>query len=147
MSPKRNINPAFDYISSFLSFDDLLDGGLKSGNIYDICGLSGTGKTQMCNSIAVHLAEHYRCETLYVDAKNDFSGQRIYNMLNARKCSDTECKVIMNSIRYESIYDVRQFLAILRDLPSYLDKHKNVRCLIVDSLPSLWIPLMDINGE
>ncbi|XP_037036781.1 DNA repair protein RAD51 homolog 4 isoform X2 [Bradysia coprophila] len=128
------------------SFDDLLGGGLKSGNLYDICGLSGTGKTLICNIIAVHFAEQYKYGTLYVDAKNDFSGQRIYNMLNARQCSDAECGVIMNSIRCESIYDVRQFLKILLDLPDYLDKHKDVKCLIVDSLPSLWLPLMDVNG-
>lgn len=130
-------------LSLSLSFDDLLGGGLKSGNIYDLCGLSASGKTQICHSIAINLAINYKYETLYVDAKNDFSGQRIYNMLNARNCSDVDCGVIMNCIRYQPIYDVHEFLNILRGLPAYLKEHKQAKCLIVDSLPVLWFPLMD----
>lgn len=121
----------------------MLDGGLKSGNLYDICGLSASGKTQFCNTVAINLASNYKYETLYVDAKNDFSGQRIYNMLNARNCSDNECGAIMNSIRLQSIYDVHELLTILRELPAYLQEHKQAKCLIVDSLPSLWFPLLD----
>lgn len=126
-----------------LSFDDLLGGGLKSGNIYDLCGLSASGKTQLCHSIAINLAIQYKYETLYVDAKNDFSGQRIYNTLSARNCSDVDCGVIMNCIRCQPIYDVHEFLNILRGLPAYLKEHKQTKCLVLDSLPALWFPLMD----
>lgn len=125
------------------SLDDLLGGGLMSGSLYDICGLSGSGKTQICNTIAINLAIKYKYEVLYVDAKNDFAGQRIYNILKARSCNDTECGTIMNSIRCQTIYDVQEFLNILRDLPDYLDKHERAKCLIVDSLPALWFPLTD----
>lgn len=121
----------------------MLGGGLKSGNLYDICGLSASGKTQICTSIAINLAINHKYETLYIDAKEDFSGQRIYNILNARNCADVECGVIMNSIRCQSIYDVHEFLTILRDLPAYLKKHKRVKCLVVDSLPALYFLLLD----
>ena len=136
-------------MSIILSFDGLLGGGLKSGNIYDLCGLSASGKTQICHSIAINLAIHYKYETLYVDAKNDFSGQRIYNTLTARNCSDVDCGVIMNCIRCQPIYDVHEFLNILRVLPAYLKEHRLVKCFVVDSLPALWFPLMDgkKNGE
>ncbi|KAJ6642423.1 DNA repair protein RAD51 like 4 [Pseudolycoriella hygida] len=125
------------------SFDEILGGGLKSGHLYDICGLSASGKTQICNTIAVNLAIDYKYETLYIDTKKDFSGQRIYSMLNARNCTDIECGVIMNCIRCESVYDVHEFLTVLRELPSYLQNNKKIKCLIVDSLPTLWFPLLD----
>lgn len=125
------------------SFDEILGGGLKSGNLYDICGLSASGKTQICNSIAISLAINYKYETLYVDAKNDFSGQRIYNILNARNCNVMDCGLVMNRIHCQSIYDVHEFLTILRELPAYLKQHRQAKCLVVDSLPALWFPLLD----
>lgn len=111
------------------------------GSLYDICGLSAAGKTQICNTIAINLAINYDYETLYIDSKKDFSGSRIYKILKARNCSNSA--VIMDRIRCESIGDVDEFLKILHELPPYLTDNKQVKCLVVDSLPVLWFPLLD----
>lgn len=61
--------------------DQLLNGGLLSGNIYDVCGTYASGKTQLHTKIVINWAINHDFETLVVDTKGDFSGERINRIL------------------------------------------------------------------
>ena len=62
----------------------MLIGGLENGHIYEICGLSGSGKTQLCLNIAAH-ASFLEKKVLFIDTKNDFSPSRTLQLLK-KKC-------------------------------------------------------------
>lgn len=69
--------------------DSLLDGGLFFSYIYEFCGPSACGKTQLSFSIILHVILTTKKYIIYIDTKNDFSVNRIkqilknkYNMAN-----------------------------------------------------------------
>lgn len=65
----------------FFSFDKILNGGLHTGCVFEICGQSGAGKTQLCLSIAVNVSHQLNQTVYYIDSKNDFSATRIQAVL------------------------------------------------------------------
>lgn len=119
--------------------DNILDGGLETGNLIEICGLSGSGKTQLVNTIALNAAsEPHQIGTIYLDSKHDFSGIRLYNILTARNGSKTKCGQVMELIKAARIVDVAELIRALRDLLRNIEKFNNFKILIVDSMPALW---------
>lgn len=119
--------------------DNILDGGLVTGNLVEICGVSGSGKTQLINTIALNAAsEPHQIGTFYLDSKHDFSGMRLYNILTARNGSNAKCGEIMELIKVARIYEVTELIRVLRDLLWNIDKYSNFKIFIVDSMPALW---------
>lgn len=117
----------------------MLDGGLVTGNLVEICGMSGSGKTQLINTIALNAAsEPHKIGTFYFDSKHDFSGMRLYNILTARNGSNAKCGQIMELIKVGRIFDVAELIRVLRDLLRNIEKYKNFKILIIDSMPALW---------
>lgn len=118
----------------------MLDGGLVTGNLVEICGFSRSGKTQLVNTIALNAAsEPQKIGTFYLDAKHDFSGMRLYNILTSRNNgSNKNCGEIMERVKVARIYDVTELIRVLRDLLRNIDKYSHFKILIVDSMPSLW---------
>jgi RecA/RadA recombinase len=86
-----SLSPVKCFRTGIDGLDEMLD--FIPGKIYEFCGLSATGKTQICNSIAINMAER-GCEILYIDTKNDFSAQRICNILLNKSCDETVCSII-----------------------------------------------------
>lgn len=85
---------------------DQLLGGLESGHIYEICGLSGAGKTQICLGIAAHTSVSGRC-VHFIDTKNDFSAKRIFDIISRKQSVKNVCnRRCTHSIgaHYESNY-------------------------------------------
>lgn len=77
----------FKYIPTGIeNLDELLVYGL-SNQIFEICGLSATGKSQVCKTIALNVAQYQQLDVLYIDTKRDFSVQRLVQILINRRCS------------------------------------------------------------
>lgn len=126
-------------IKIFLSLDELLGGGFLSGNLIDICGLSGSGKTQLYTTIAINWAVNDGYQTFIVDTKADFSGDRINRMLlNRNELSADERKHIMRSIKMEKCRNPFKLIEMLRCLLDQMASHPNLKLLVIDSLPTLW---------
>lgn len=70
------------------SLDVMIDGGFLTGKIYELCGASGTGKTQLCLTIATHIAHDFKQQVHYIDTKTDFSGKRVQGILEAKGYQD-----------------------------------------------------------
>lgn len=63
----------------------MLEGGLQTGNVYEICGLPSNGKTQFCITITKNVSQRLQQYVYYIDTKRDFSGRKILKMLDADK--------------------------------------------------------------
>lgn len=85
---KQNFETEIISYSNFCSLDNLLDGGLYPGELYEFCGLSSAGKTQLCHTIAVNVILETDGVVRYFDTKRDFSASRIQMILDARKLGD-----------------------------------------------------------
>jgi Rad51 len=68
--------------TGIVGLDSLID--LAPGKVYEFCGHSASGKTQICNTIAINLAEKYGCEVFYVSTRDNFSSKRMHSMLVAK---------------------------------------------------------------
>ena len=68
------------------ALDSLLAGGFKTGSVYEVYGLPGVGKSQLCMSLAVSCSlEHGKQSVLYIDTKNDLSPERMLEILQELK--------------------------------------------------------------
>ncbi|XP_011297198.1 DNA repair protein RAD51 homolog 4 [Fopius arisanus] len=117
------------------SFDDLLNGGLHPGEIYEFCGASSTGKTSMCLSISTDLALNSDFVIHYVDTKRDFSSSRVQMILDEKKISNEEIARVMNQIKLSRIHKLPELFSILHSLAP--GKDDRVKLIIIDSLASL----------
>lgn len=113
-------------------------GGLPVQMITSIVGLPAAGKTQLCHSIAINLAQFDGIGTLFVDCKGDFSGSRMFNMLDARKLSEQEITMAMSQIKVQQVWDALGLIDLLNGLLKNVDKFTSYKLLIVDSMPALW---------
>lgn len=111
-----------------------------SGNIYDVCGISASGKTQLYTTIAINWAINYGFETLVVDAKGDFSGDRINRNLLSRgaEYNAEKRKNIMRHIRYEKCNSPFKLIDILNNLLEQIHLYPKVKFFVIDSMPALW---------
>jgi len=75
---------------NFFRLDNLLDGGLFVGNIYELCGPSACGKTQLCFSILLNIIITTKNEIVYIDTKHKFSVNRIKQMLKKKNMTNNE---------------------------------------------------------
>lgn len=74
------------------SLDVMFDGGFLTGKIYELCGASASGKTQLCLTIATHIAHDFKQQVHYIDTKTDFSGKRVQEILEAKGHHDEVIK-------------------------------------------------------
>jgi len=65
-----------------LAIDQILGGGLHSGQVIELVGRAGVGKTQWCISMAARVARNGR-GVIYVDTEGKFSPERLVQVLLA----------------------------------------------------------------
>jgi len=123
--------------------DSSLKGGFKTGNVYEVFGQAGTGKTQLCFSLAVEGIIHDNViEVGYIDTKNDLSPERILQILQART-GDKSNLYLLNRIKVYKSFNAVELLDTLRILTEKLKRKENqVRLIIVDNLVSTILPLL-----
>ncbi|XP_020601722.1 DNA repair protein RAD51 homolog 4-like [Orbicella faveolata] len=63
------------------NLDELLDGGLYTGELTEIVGSAGVGKSQICMGIAMFTAMETKKNVLYIDTGGSLSATRIKDML------------------------------------------------------------------
>ncbi|KAK1134162.1 hypothetical protein K0M31_011943 [Melipona bicolor] len=122
------------------SLDNLLEGGLYYGQIYEICGISSSGKTQLCFAIATNIALSANNIVRYIDTKRDFCGSRIEQILLKKNCSKQVIDEVMDRIKVCCVYSIHQLFKVLYWLIDSL-KEEDVGCrtriVIIDSLPGV----------
>jgi len=77
------VNEEYTLQSGCKAIDDTLGGGFQGGQVYEAFGCSGSGKTQLCLTVAAMCAIN-DCEVIYVDTKGDFCPSRFAEILESR---------------------------------------------------------------
>ncbi|XP_049812665.1 DNA repair protein RAD51 homolog 4 [Schistocerca nitens] len=123
------------------SIDTILEGGLLTGNIYELCGLSGTGKTQICLATTAHVTSNLKQSIYYIDSNLSFSGERMQSILDARCLDDEEIGNIMNKVKVVNVRNIYQLFSFLHKWKEDLQEMRgdySIRLVIIDSLPPLF---------
>ncbi|XP_008543628.1 DNA repair protein RAD51 homolog 4 [Microplitis demolitor] len=131
------------------NLDDLLSGGLYACRIYEICGKSSSGKTQLCITLAANIAINSSSDIHYIDTKKDFSATRLQSILEAKKLSDEVIGGAMERVKVTSLKNITELLTVLHNFSSSFkannDKDKP-KLIIIDSLPVIF-SMLEENTE
>ncbi|XP_013855461.1 DNA repair protein RAD51 homolog 3 [Austrofundulus limnaeus] len=143
--------------------DDALEGGLPVGKTTEICGVPGSGKTQLCLQLAVDV-QLPQCfggvggQVVFVDTEGSLVLQRLVELSLAavRHCSmlaeDEEQRAALTTFTVEDIlsniflvrcHDYMELLAELHLLPTFLQDRTKVRLLIIDSVTFPFLQMFD----
>ncbi|KAI8364899.1 P-loop containing nucleoside triphosphate hydrolase protein [Choanephora cucurbitarum] len=120
--------------TSSKSFNSLLGYGVPPFKITEVCGESGSGKSQICMQLAVNAQlpselGGVQGECLYIDTEGSFQYSRIASM---SKNHNTES--ILAGIHLFRVLDYTELLALVRQLPDILRHYPKVRLIIIDSI-------------
>ena len=119
------------------NLDKLLGGGVETGSITEIYGEYGSGKTQICHTLAV-LVQLKRKEggldgnTVYVDTENTFRPERIASISNARGINHISA---LESIIVAKAFNSAHQELIIQECGKIIEEN-NSRLLIIDSAVS-----------
>ncbi|XP_011494822.1 PREDICTED: DNA repair protein RAD51 homolog 4-like [Ceratosolen solmsi marchali] len=119
--------------------DDLLEGGLRYKRIYEICGSSSSGKSQLCHWISLH-ATINALRVYYIDCSRNFSTSRIQMILESKQCSDIIIGKVMSNIIVHQISTINDLFTIFHNLSKMTntgENELNKKLVIVDSLSVL----------
>ncbi|XP_013358857.1 PREDICTED: DNA repair protein RAD51 homolog 4 isoform X2 [Chinchilla lanigera] len=72
------------------SLDKLLDAGLYTGEVTEIVGGPGSGKTQVCLCVAAHVAHSLQQNVLYIDSNGGLTASRLLQLLQGRTQDEEE---------------------------------------------------------
>ncbi|KAG7217136.1 hypothetical protein INR49_027677 [Caranx melampygus] len=72
------------------SLDKLLDSGLYTGEITELSGGPGSGKSQVCFGVAVHISHHLKQSVIYIDTTGGLTATRLLQMLQAETSTTEE---------------------------------------------------------
>jgi RecA/RadA recombinase len=106
------------------SLDELLGGGIRHGMITDLYGESGSGKTQLCFSLAVNCIRKGGT-VMIVDTAGTFRPERILEISGDRS--------VLEKITYLRAFGTADQISALKKIPVL-----NPELLIVDTVTSLF---------
>ncbi|KAM9441495.1 DNA repair protein RAD51 homolog 4 [Clarias gariepinus] len=125
------------------SVDTLLDSGLYTGEITELCGGPGTGKTQTCFSVAVHVAHELKQKVMYIDTNGGMCAHRLLEMLRQKTDNTAQQMNALQRISVLRVFDIFTLLSCLQNLrASSLQKGDvgvggSVKTVIVDSVSAV----------
>lgn len=127
--------------------DELLDSGLFTGELTELAGAPGSGKTQVCFGVSVHIAHHLKQGVVFIDTTGGISAARLQDMLQAEGSSTEEQLAALQRIHVFRLFDPLSLLDCLYGLrTSGLQQVSvggaSVRAVIVDSVSALISPLL-----
>lgn len=121
-----------DKIKTGSSIDEILDGGIEKGNITQIFGPPGSGKTNVALQLSVEVAKHNK--VIYIDTEGGMSIERIKQI-----AKDSFEKVVENIIIFEpTTFDEQN--DDLKIVETWLKKNNanDIDLLIIDSAVALY---------
>ncbi|XP_034033648.1 DNA repair protein RAD51 homolog 4 [Thalassophryne amazonica] len=124
------------------SLDQLLDSGVYTGEITELCGSPASGKTQVCLGVAAHVSHQLKQSVIYVDTTGGLSASRLLQMLHAETSNTDEQMQALQRIHVFQIFDVFSLLDCLYDLQQASVGGGSVKAVIVDSVSAVIAPLL-----
>lgn len=113
------------------------------GHVYEICGLFAAGKTKLCQTLSIRLA-NLGIGTLYVDINGD-----LYPLDMASMLMESEPETILKLIRVErKIHDAPSLTSYLNFIKNNREHYSEYGLLIVDSITHFHVQrLQGLQGD
>lgn len=108
--------------------DSLLSGGVETGTITQIYGVSGSGKTSLCLMLTYNTVRRFG-KAVYIDTEG-LSPERVNQIF--------EDKSILNDVYIYDVYDFKMQSVAVREVAKLCEKERDVVLIVVDSLTSLY---------
>ncbi|XP_061031088.1 DNA repair protein RAD51 homolog 4 isoform X1 [Eubalaena glacialis] len=143
------------------SLDKLLDAGLYTGEVTEIVGGPGSGKTQVCLCVAANVAHGLQQNVLYIDSNGGLTASRILQLLQARTPDEGEqvesrragflggsdTAGALQRIQVVRAFDIFQMLDVLQDLRGAVSQQVSsssgtLKVVVVDSVTAVVAPLL-----
>ncbi|XP_052513995.1 DNA repair protein RAD51 homolog 4 isoform X1 [Budorcas taxicolor] len=129
------------------SLDKLLDAGLYTGEVTEIVGAPGSGKTQVCLCVAASVAHGLQQNVLYIDSNGGLTASRILQLLQARTPDEEEQAGALQRIQVVRAFDIFQMLGALQDLRGAVSQQVSsssgtLKVVVVDSVAAVVAPLL-----
>eukprot|EP00924_Labyrinthula_sp_SR-Ha-C_P003209 maker-scaffold_15-snap-gene-2.29-mRNA-1 protein AED:0.00 eAED:0.00 QI:67/1/1/1/0/0/3/942/268 len=145
-------------ITSSRRLDNILGGGLALGNVYEVCGLEGTGKTQFSYQLCVNatlpkLFGGQEGTSLFIDTENNFFPsrvdevqshfkkmllERVSNLLDSKNREDALIKIkemnISDSIHHISVLSFHELYKLIKQINNIIRTIPNLKLIVIDSL-------------
>ncbi|KAI6074285.1 DNA repair protein RAD51-like protein 4 isoform X1 [Aix galericulata] len=151
------------------SLDQLLDSGLYTGEVTELMGAPGSGKTQVCLSIAASVSLSLKQHVLFLDSTGGFTASRLYQMLQAQaedeeeQASSVEPAAVqvlgavgdtalsqleaLQRIQVARVFDVYEMLSTLQEVRDRLSQQAvsctgPLKTVLIDSVSAVIHPLL-----
>ncbi|XP_037347329.1 DNA repair protein RAD51 homolog 4 isoform X2 [Talpa occidentalis] len=127
--------------------DKLLDAGLYTGEVTEIVGGPGSGKTQVCLCVAANVAYSLQQNVLYIDSNGGLTACRLLQLLQARTPDEGEQAGALQRIQVVRAFDIFQMFDVLQDLRGAVAQQISgssgtVKVVVVDSVTAVVSPLL-----
>lgn len=131
--------------------NNLLDGGLPVGQVTELCGPPGCGKTQMCLQFSIDVQVPKELggsagEAFYVTTDFGFHVDRLQEIAQGTIDHFIETKglsmniqnkftleSLLSGVKVLKLYDVKHILEMTSILKNFFERHPNIKLLIIDS--------------
>uniref|UniRef100_A0A8C5HP18 DNA repair protein RAD51 homolog 4 n=1 Tax=Gouania willdenowi TaxID=441366 RepID=A0A8C5HP18_GOUWI len=129
------------------SLDKLLDSGLYTGEVTELCGGPASGKSQVCFSVAVNISWRLKQSVVYVDTSGGMTAARLLQMLQVETDNTEEQMEALQRITVFRLFDVYALLHCLYELRGASLQQAavgggSVKAVIVDSVSAVLSPLL-----
>nr|XP_056720863.1 DNA repair protein RAD51 homolog 4 [Euleptes europaea] len=129
------------------SLDTLLDGGLYTGEVMELTGGPGSGKTQVCLHIAANVSESLKQGVLYIDSTGGFTATRLLQLLQRRTEAEEGQVEALQRVQVARVFDAYKLLDALHKFRSSVAQEvvsasAPVKILVVDSVSAVIYPLL-----
>ncbi|CAN7995258.1 unnamed protein product [Ixodes hexagonus] len=126
--------------------DDVIGGGVFTGQITEIVGASTSGKTQLCHSLTANAVTGSHFGVLYIDTLTSFSAERIRQILCATQPS-AKPEQLMQRICHLGIRDIAELVQLVDQIRNSLERRADsrlasVKMIVVDSLKAAVSPVL-----
>ncbi|XP_068567764.1 DNA repair protein RAD51 homolog 4 [Cebidichthys violaceus] len=129
------------------SLDKLLDSGLYTGEITELSGGPGSGKSQACFGVAVHISHRLKQSVIFIDTTGGLTASRLLQMLRAVTSDAEEQMAALQRIHVFRLFNVFALLDCLYGLRGGRLQQASVgggsvKAVIVDSVSAVISPLL-----
>ncbi|XP_063448881.1 DNA repair protein RAD51 homolog 4-like [Mytilus trossulus] len=130
-------------------FDQILDGGLYTGEVTEVAGEIASGKTQICLSMTASVICHSKQNVMYVDTAGGFCAERLEEILYT-KYQQEDNPDVFSHIRCIQTYDIYSLLSELQQIKVNIIQQSDpfyagLKLIIIDNVASVIYPILGGN--
>lgn len=120
--------------------DTILNGGIRCGQVTEISGEAGAGKSNLCLMISANVIKE--SEVLYIHTEGE--GKLVLSIKRLKSLVEDE-SLIRDNLRVINCENEYELSEIINRLPDTIEGHKNAKLVVIDSITSAFISVDSID--